>query len=107
MTDPPHRDADGSSGSFYHECIIAKLEADKRGLEGRLKWTDRALAATAAVFACCGAWRFAKGGCRFKGRDGEKADLASAWTEMTARPGAKKTNVPVTGDRVFTGEHSA
>ena len=49
----------------------------------------------------------AKGGGRFKSRDGEKADLASAWTEMTARPGAKKTNVPLTGARVVTGEHSA
>ena len=61
-----------------------------------------ALLATGGVFALCAAWRAAKAGCRFRRKDGEKADLAQAWTEMTRNPATKKTNIPVTGDRVFT-----
>mmetsp|Transcript_21649 Transcript_21649/g.66561 ORF Transcript_21649/g.66561 Transcript_21649/m.66561 type:complete len:957 (+) Transcript_21649:165-3035(+) len=63
-----------------------------------------ALLLTAVALGACAACRIARGGrCKLRTKDGEKADLQTAWQEMTANPSAKKTNVPITPDHTFSG----
>ncbi|KAH8065342.1 hypothetical protein JL721_8301 [Aureococcus anophagefferens] len=41
-------------------------------------------------------------------KDGDsKESLAASWQEMTSNPSAKKTNIPITPDVAYTGDHQA
>ncbi|KAH8083376.1 hypothetical protein JL720_8258 [Aureococcus anophagefferens] len=67
-----------------------------------------ALLVTALGLAACAAARVARGGkvCAGGRKDGDsKESLAASWQEMTSNPSAKKTNIPITPDVAYTGDH--
>ena len=69
-----------------------------------------ALLVTALGLAACAAARVARGGkvCAGGRKDGDsKESLAASWQEMTSNPSAKKTNIPITPDVAYTGDHQA
>ena len=69
-----------------------------------------ALLVTALGLSACAAFRVARGGkvCPTGKKDGDTKDsLTQSWQEMTANPASKKTNIPITPDVAYTGDHQA
>jgi len=99
-------DDDGAVGYVRSTDPFASDESESDG--GAAALLVAALLLTVVALGACAACRVARGGkCRLKTKDGEKADLQQAWSEMTSNPRAKKTNVPITPDHTFSGEGGA